>query len=51
MLHFFGEFLVAVTGEIRNWLLVLGLCLKLCRNCIIWTYSGKVYSSNFAGIV
>ena len=29
MLHFFGEFLVAVTGEIRNWLLVLGLVVAV----------------------
>ena len=29
MFHFFGEFLVAVTGEIRNRLLVLGLVVAV----------------------
>ena len=29
MFHFLGEILVAVTGEIRNWLLVLGFVVAV----------------------
>ena len=39
MFHFLGEFLVAVTGKIRNWLLVFGFVVAVV-NIQQFQYSG-----------